>query len=349
MLLSNFVMPLVTQCQVRPKVVLLPEGNDVRTIEAASILVDLKSARTIILIGEEATIIPKLSPTLKLALGGILNIQTPKDQQTVDLTAHRCRNILQAKGKSPDEQTLASLAINPLYQSGAMLSQGLGDCAVAGAVATTSEVIRAALGTVGLKDGFKTLSGSFFMHRETTNQPHGKSPRENLMSHPNETFLYADSGVVVDPTEEQLSDIAAASCDTWSKIMTTPPVVAFLSFSTKGSARHMSSDKMSIACQKFRLRAPHIISDGELQFDAAYDQEVGSRKAPGSVVPGRANIFIFPDLNSGNIAYKVTQRLGQFSAFGPILQGLAKPYSDLSRGASAIDIAVSVLINSIRE
>ncbi|MCX6126446.1 MAG: phosphate acyltransferase [Proteobacteria bacterium] len=348
MLLSSFVTPLVQQCQGRPKVVLLPEGNDDRTIEAANILVDLQSAKTIILIGDEATITPKLSPTLKSGLGGILKIQAPHDQKIVALTTFRCRNVLQAKGKNPDEQTLVSLATNPLYQAGAMLSQGLGDCAVAGSVATTSEVIRAALGTVGLKEGFKTLSGSFFMHRDATNHLGGKFPGD-LMSQPHETFLYADSGVVVDPTEDQLADIAASSCETWSKIMTTPPVVAFLSFSTKGSARHMSSDKMSIACQKFRLRFPDIISDGELQFDAAYDLRVGARKAPGSVVPGRANIFIFPDLNSGNIAYKVTQRLGQFSAFGPILQGLAKPYSDLSRGASAIDIAVSVLINSSRE
>lgn len=126
------------------------------------------------------------------------------------------------------------------------------------------------------------------------------------------------------------------------------PVVAFLSFSSKGSAQHPAAQKMQTACELFKSKMPHIDCDGELQFDAAYIAEIGQRKAKGSTVPGRANCFIFPDLSAGNIAYKITERLGGFGAYGPILQGLAKPYSDLSRGASAQDIAISALINILR-
>jgi phosphotransacetylase len=161
-----------------------------------------------------------------------------------------------------------------------------------------------------------------------------------------QVYLYADCGVVIAPTEKQLLDIASESVKTWNCVFPEKaPVVAFLSFSTKGSAAHEQQEKMASVAAKFKELFPNIESDGEFQFDAAFDSVIGASKAPGSLIPGRANCFIFPDLNSGNIAYKITQRLAGFQAYGPILQGLAKPFCDLSRGSTVEDILASCYIN----
>jgi phosphotransacetylase len=166
---------------------------------------------------------------------------------------------------------------------------------------------------------------------------------------PESVYLYADCGVVIAPTDRQLLDIAETSVATWRRLVPdVPPVVAFLSFSTVGSAKHEHQERMAEAAAAFKARCPDVESDGELQFDAAFDREIGAKKAPGSAVPGRANCFIFPTLDAGNIAYKITQRLAGFEAYGPILQGLAKPFSDLSRGSTDADILASAYVNLIR-
>ncbi|MBM4251574.1 MAG: phosphate acetyltransferase, partial [Deltaproteobacteria bacterium] len=216
------------------------------------------------------------------------------------------------------------------------LVSGQLDAVLGGNQATTAEVIRAGIKTVGLATGIKTVSGSFIMHR----------PAGALGALSSEaTYLFADCGVVISPTTEQLIDIAAASVQTWQELQPDVPArVAFLSFSTKGSAHHAAQATVAAAAQGFRAAYPSIISDGELQFDAAFDVAIAARKAPGSPVAGQANCFIFPDLNAGNIGYKLAQRLGGFEAYGPILQGLRLPMNDLSRGATVDDMLNSAYI-----
>lgn len=239
----------------------------------------------------------------------------------------------QMKHKPVTDQALAELAASPLYKAGYLLNRGDVDCVLAGAGTETAHVIRAAIRTVGKAEGVQTLSGSFVMQRK------------------DEVYLFADCGVTIEPTLEDLVEIAMESKKTWECIPTLAEKevrIAFLSFSTKGSAKHKSCVKMEQAAQLMKTRDPNVLVDGELQFDAAFDLEIGRRKAPGSDVAGRANIFIFPDLNAANIAYKIAQRLGGFAAYGPLLQGLKKPYSDLSRGATVEDIVACTYINLLR-
>jgi phosphate acetyltransferase len=335
MSLSPFVLDLIERNKDNPKSAVLAEGEDSRCIEAASLLLNWGASKTITLLGRSLEIASRLPEPLRKFLDQKLYVLDPRDPNLqADTAAHLLAFNLK-RGKPVSLEDVGQLKLNPLYQAGTMIMTGAVDCGLAGAASPTSDVIRAALRTVGLGESTKTVSGLFFLNRAGDFKSRG-------------TFLFADCGVVIEPSLEQLIDIAVSSCETWKHIMGTPPVVAFLSFSTKGSANHPLAEKMAEANRLFRKKMPDVESDGELQFDAAFDATIGLRKAPGSAIPGRANIFIFPDLNSGNIAYKIAQRLGQFDAYGPILQGLSRPYSDLSRGASALDIAVSVLTNSLR-
>lgn len=242
------------------------------------------------------------------------------------------------RGKSVNASDLEIFAKNTIAQAGALAERGIVAGVVAGCVATTADVIRASLRTVGTMPGVKVVSGSFLMHRPLALGP--------LPAH---DFVFADCGVMIDPSAQELVDIAFASVTTFKALVPTEtPCVAFLSFSTKGSAEHPMQQKMATAAALFKERYPDIPADGEMQFDAAYVPSIGQRKAPGSAVPGRANIFIFPNLDAGNLAYKIAQRLGGFQAFGPILQGTAVPFSDLSRGATSDDIVMCGYITLIR-
>ncbi len=228
---------------------------------------------------------------------------------------------------------------DPLDIATLMVAAGEADACVAGASRPTADVIRSGLRILGTSPGTKTLSSSF-MFVLPDDGPAAEEPRRHI--------VYGDCGVVPEPDTDQLADIAVASAETFSSLTGLEPRVAMLSFSTKGSADHPSIDRVRRAAARVRAFAPELIVDGELQFDAAWDVAVGSSKAPGSPVAGQANVFVFPDLNSGNIAYKITERLAGAQAFGPLLQGLNGVLHDLSRGCSVDDIVNVATIAAVQ-
>ncbi|MEZ4743648.1 MAG: phosphotransacetylase [Bdellovibrionota bacterium] len=323
-------------CQNTPRVLALPESRDPRILAASGSLLKSNSCKQVVLFSSADDI-------FNIAKGNNIELESIADKirfiENSELE-QATREMLFAnyakKGKHLADAELSRLSKAELYQAGYLLAAQKVDAVVAGAVHSTADVIKAGITTVGTKDGVKTVSGSFIMQKEKA------------------VYLFADAAVVVEPTVEQLVDIAVESVATWNETLAPyygNPVVAFLSFSTKGSAKHKNIEKVEAAARNFSEKFPEVECDGELQFDAAYDKLVGSKKAPSSSIPGRANIFIFPNLDAGNIAYKITQRLAGFNAYGPILQGMKFPYCDLSRGAAVEDIVSTsciALLKSLR-
>ena len=324
-------MALIDKIKAKAKAnvkhIVLPEGEESRNVQAAVKIVEQGIAK-LTLLGDPAKV-------KEVAAGASLEgleIIDPKTSGKCEQYAATLYELRKAKGMTPEQA--AELVRDPMYYGVMMVKMGDADGLVSGAIHSTGDMLRPALQIIKSKPGIKTVSSCFLM--ECPNKAYGDDG----------VMVFADCAVNIDPDAEQLASIALGAADSARALAGIEPRVAMLSFSTKGSAKHDLVTKVQEATRIAKELDPSLMLDGELQLDAAIVESVGQLKAPGSPVAGKANVLVFPGLEAGNIGYKLVQRLAGAEAYGPILQGIAKPCNDLSRGCSVDDIVATVAITA---
>ena len=330
----GFSADLLSRARALKRVVVLPESDDERVLKAASKVLEIDGAK-IILLGKKDEILARAG-SLELSKAQFIDIST---SEYFDDFASTLFELRKAKGMSESEAK--ELMSRPEYFGTMLVYKGIAHAMVSGAKTTTADTIRPALQFVKMKDGISTVSGAFVMVLGGASEKDESEKNERV-------WFFADCAITPRPDAQQLAGIALSTANT-AKSFGYEPKVAFLSYSTGDSAKGEMIDFVKEALEIAQKAAPDIAMDGPMQFDAAVDSKVAKSKMPNSKVAGQANVFIFPDLNSGNITYKAVQRSANALAIGPILQGLKKPVNDLSRGCSVDDIVNTVLISAVQE
>ncbi len=326
----NLIDKMIQRAKSNKQRIVLPEGTEERTLQAADRLLS-DEISNIILLGNPQEIEEK-AQKMRLTNIGKAHIIDPKQHNKKDEYINLLVDIRKNKGMTPEKAS--KLVEDPLYLSCLMIKNGDADGEIAGAQNTTGDVLRPALQIIKTLPGVKVVSGAFIMFTQTPQ--YGEDG----------VLLFADCAVMPNPNAEELASIAVSSAKTMQSLVGVDPKVAMLSFSTKGSAEHEMVDKVREATSIAKETNPQLMIDGELQADTALVPGVAKSKAPGSPIAGKANVLVFPTLESGNIGYKLVQRLGNAQAIGPVLQGMAAPVNDLSRGCSVEDIYNMVTITA---